>query len=162
MAQELNVKQSGKSKKTVIRMDMTPLVDLGFLLVTFFILTSAYTKPQAMKLQMPQKQANQATMHLFASGAITVFLGKDNRILYRKGLSHKLQESSFDSIGTLLAEQKRQHPDKYFVVIKATRQAKYKNLVDVLDELTVRNILKFSIDDLNAQEKAMLRSKNVQ
>jgi biopolymer transport protein ExbD len=75
-----------KAKKLSTRVDMTPMVDLGFLLITFFIFTATMNEPTAMDLNMPKdtdKEDEQTKTK--QSGALTVMLGKDNKVYYYEG-----------------------------------------------------------------------------
>lgn len=154
MAQEIEVKSKRKKKST--RIDMTPLVDLGFLLVTFFILTSTYAKPQAMQLQLPNKNTI-AKQPVFDSGTLTVLLGKDDEVFIRQGLTPKLVKSSFQALRQVFLEKQHQSKEKLFVIVKATHQAKYRNVVDVLDELKILNIHNFALVEVNLADKALLQ-----
>jgi len=77
-------KHDGKvrSKKASTRVDMTPMVDLGFLLITFFILATTLSKPSSMTLNVPDKTLKEETEPIKASNVMTVFLGKDNKAHY--------------------------------------------------------------------------------
>ena len=76
---ELNT--GGGGKKTAPRVDMTPMVDLMFLLVTFFILTTSISTPQAMDIAKPDKNEKQPEnrLELKASKTMTILLGKNNK-----------------------------------------------------------------------------------
>lgn len=81
-----------KAKKLSTRVDMTPMVDLGFLLITFFIFTATMSSPKAMDLRMP-KDVNDPNKQNEAkeSGALTIMLGKADKVYYYEG---KLDESA--------------------------------------------------------------------
>src|SRR5690606_1124562 len=75
-----------KAKKLSTRVDMTPMVDLGFLLITFFIFTASMSEPKALKLNMPKKTDDQTKeMEVSKSGMLTVLLGKDGTVFYYEG-----------------------------------------------------------------------------
>ncbi len=75
-----------KAKKLSTRVDMTPMVDLGFLLITFFIFTTTMSSPKAMNLNMPKDTKNQEELNKAKeSGALTIMLGKNNSVFYYEG-----------------------------------------------------------------------------
>src|ERR1043165_6060265 len=75
-----------KAKKLSTRVDMTPMVDLGFLLITFFIITTTMSSPKAMNLNMPKDTKNQEELNKAKeSGALTIMLGKNNSVFYYEG-----------------------------------------------------------------------------
>jgi len=80
-------KKKGRVKKMSTRVDFTPMVDLGFLLITFFMLATTLSKPQTMEVALPSKEkvkeADQTTIK--ASRAVTILLGKDNKVYYYEG-----------------------------------------------------------------------------
>src|SRR5438034_1835893 len=75
-----------KAKKLSTRIDLTPMVDLGFLLITFFIFTTTLAKPTGLKINLPKdvdKPEEQTKTK--ESGTITFLLGKDNHVFYYEG-----------------------------------------------------------------------------
>ena len=80
-------RKKGRTKKMSTRVDFTPMVDLGFLLITFFMLATTLSKPQTMEVALPSKEkvteADQTKIK--ASRAVTILLGKDNKVYYYEG-----------------------------------------------------------------------------
>lgn len=75
-----------KAKKLSTRVDMTPMVDLGFLLITFFIFTATMSSPTTMDLNMPKEtEKTEEETKVKQSGALTIMLGKDNTVFYYEG-----------------------------------------------------------------------------
>lgn len=79
--------KKGKPKKLSTRVDFTPMCDLGFLLVTFFMLSTSMNKPQTMELSMPSKDkvAEEEQTKVKASTAVTILLGKEDKVFYYFG-----------------------------------------------------------------------------
>src|SRR5512135_3331308 len=96
---ELEQKQVGKKgkkkgrKKMSTRIDLTPMVDLGFLLVTFFMLTTTFSKTQTMEINLPVKLKGEIKEEdqnaLKASKAFNIILGKDNKLFWYIGLANE-------------------------------------------------------------------------
>src|SRR5208282_5934482 len=86
-----------KSKKLSTRVDLTPMVDLGFLLITFFIFTTTVSQPTAMRIFLPkdvQKPEDQNKVKV--SAVLTIMLGKDNHVYYYEGDDPKtLKETNY-------------------------------------------------------------------
>jgi len=87
VAQEGQVKLKGKTKKMSTRVDFTPMVDLGFLLITFFMLATTLSKPQTMEIALPSKEkvTEAEQTKIKASRAVTILLAKDNKVYYYEG-----------------------------------------------------------------------------
>lgn len=106
--------KKGKPKKLSTRVDFTPMCDLGFLLITFFMLSTSMSKPQTMELSMPSKDkvAEEEQNKVKESTAITIILGKDNKVFYYFGIGTaekdpELVETTFapDGIRKMLIER---------------------------------------------------------
>ena len=74
-----------KAKKLSTRVDMTPMVDLGFLLITFFIFTATMSSPTTMDLNMPKETDKKDETKIKQSGALTIMLGKNDQVYYYEG-----------------------------------------------------------------------------
>jgi biopolymer transport protein ExbD len=159
MAQiQLQPATAGKNRnmrRPHIRIDMTPMVDLGFLLITFFIFTSSMSESKATDLYTTA--GDEATSKLGESTALTVLLTGGDSIYYYQGKweeaaqNHGLQLSSFDvskGIGNIIrSKQKALGPKsaEMMLLIKPTQRATYNNLVNVLDEVLINNVKKYAI-----------------
>lgn len=204
---EVSTENQGKkgkkkgAKKVSTRIDFTPMVDLGFLLITFFMLTTTMIKPQTMEIAMPSKEKvpDEEQTKVKASRAITIILGKDNKVFYyegtrenevdpvveatdfsSKGIRNFLIQKNYDVIVKVeeLRKEKlsKQMPDEEFekkktevmsdkkapiVIIKATNDASYKNLIDVLDEMAICNIGRYAIVDITDYDIELISKKNI-
>lgn len=151
-------------KKNAFRLDMTPMVDLAFLLLTFFMLTSTFAKPSVMELTMPAKpDKNTIGPDWPASRVMTLILGKDSRVHYFFGLNDPdarptLRTTNFSAEGLrhVLLQRQRQQPEP-FVLIKAGPDAKYRDLVDVLDEMNITDQGKYALVDFTPADEELLK-----
>lgn len=174
---EVQVKEdSGKggkvrSKKQNSRVDMTPMVDLGFLLITFFMFTTTFSKPNVMDLGLPAKpKENQKSpdTEIKLSNSITLILGKNNRIFWHQQdntslTNENLNETNFDREGIRKileqAKARAENPKIFTVIIKPTDDAVYKNFVDMLDEMAITKNDQYGVTDLKPWEKAIYKKK---
>jgi biopolymer transport protein ExbD len=139
-----------KSKKVSTKIDMTPMVDLAFLLITFFMLTTTFGKPQTMEVNMPDKTKKKDEAPVKASHAITIILGEDDKVFWFQGEEEsipkvELTDYSANGIRKVLFRKNKEIGSKFVVVIKAMQKAKYKNMVDILDEMTITNTKRYAI-----------------
>ena len=184
--------QKKRAKKGSTRIDMTPMVDLAFLLLTFFILTTTMYKPSTLQLTYPvppDEQLPQPPKKV--NNAITVFLTKKDQVLYykdafkagetqltrtdlkeiRKTLVEmnrasvdrinaltkqfnegKINEVVFDSLKNMSQKQE----DALYVIIKPDRDAKFRNVIDIVDEMDICGVGKFAVQDVIKPEELAL------
>lgn len=150
-----------KGKKLSTRVDLTPMVDLGFLLITFFIFTTTMSQPTAMKLNLPKDADEQEQNKAKESGALTLLLGKDNNIFYYEGIlasdGANFKSTNFKDIRGILLDKKRRTDEKDFVVvIKATDESTYRNVIDILDEMSINVIKRYALVDISAGETSLV------
>ncbi|MEX8547792.1 MAG: ExbD/TolR family protein [Mucilaginibacter sp.] len=156
-----------RSKKASTRVDLTAMVDLAFLLITFFMLTTTLAKPQAMDLGMPDKDdIKKDQLPVPASRTMSVLLGSKDKLEWFVGEPGKVAPN-VDNYGkngirkALLdnaARIKQQSGGKDMIVlIKPSDKSDYKNLVDMLDELKIANVQIYAIVDITAPEIESLK-----
>lgn len=153
-------RQSGKHakkkriKRIAIRIDMTPLVDVAFLLLTFFMLTTVFNKPQTMELNLPPEK--DVKVEVAESNLMTLRIMEDGNIWWGMGRSEKPTRITFGELRPLILEQNRSNP-KLITLIKIDRDGKYIYMVDVLDELNLANVTRFSLAPLSDKEKDQIK-----
>ncbi len=163
-----------RSKKQSTRVDLTAMVDLAFLLITFFMLTTTLLKPQAMDLFMPDKEKDKKEKFDFADNrTMTVLLGSGNRIEWYMGTVDKPQTPTVDNFGKdgirkVILEKKKKVIEEtkdakkgLLVLIKPSDKSNYKNLVDILDEMNISSVATFAIVDITAPEIELLKRDNI-
>lgn len=169
-------KKGGKvrSKKQSTKVDLTAMVDLAFLLITFFMLTTSLSKPLAMDIAKPDKDdKDENRLELRESQTMTILLGKNDRIAWYMGEAGKSAPTieGFSDIRASLLKNKKDVKDKtgrdIVVVVKPTTGANYKNFVDIMDEINITktNISAPAIDDdpkhLTDAERDFMKSKGI-
>jgi biopolymer transport protein ExbD len=189
-----------RAKKSSTHIDMTPMVDLAFLLLTFFIMTTTFSKPKTMEINMPVKPKDSTEQQkVKESQALTILITDKNKIVWYQGIvdPNKMPEthtadfslSSPNSIhktildlnrdvfakvqltkdslarGLLKEDEAKKHIAEYksdknglVVLIKPDEKAKYKNVVDILDEMNVCAVGRFAIVDISDPEIELLKT----
>ena len=192
--------QKKRAKKHSSRVDMTPMVDLGFLLLTFFVLTTQFSKPKTMEINMPvipkdttkrMKIEDETALTLLLSekkekiyyyygkfkpdasiikttdyskeGVRKVFRDRNKEVIEQiKQLKAKLSKREIaDTTYKRLAMTIKGDKKSVFVIVKADDKAKYKNIIDVIDELNVADIGKYALVDISPAEIAMLKTMGI-
>lgn len=167
VSQQGGGKNDGKvrSKKASTKIDMTPMVDLAFLLLTFFMLTTTFNKPQTMEITMPEKPKKEDEPPLVnEKKVVTLVLGSKDRIYWYLGVKDpKVEQTSFarDGVRKVLLDNNASI-DGMVVLIKATDQSRYKNVVDILDEMTITNVKRFAMVDITTADLNLIKDKEAQ
>lgn len=149
-----------KGKKQSTRVDLTPMVDLGFLLITFFIFTTTMAQPTSMNLNMPKDTDKvDENTKVKESGSLTLMLGKGNVIYYYYGADPAtMQTTGYKDVRKIILEKKRKTPaEDLFLIIKPDKDATYKNAVDILDEMNINDISRYAMVDPSPQEYDMIQ-----
>lgn len=137
MAQLNSSPRKGKGKRHAIHMDMTPMVDLAFLLLTFFILTVTLNHAYILKIEKTVDEDNAPAPPVKAERVITVILGAKDKVYWYHGVQDPLLERTDfkeNGIRKVLLEKNKQIPNMVLLV-KPSAASRYKNLVDILDEI---------------------------
>jgi len=167
-----------RSKKQNSKVDLTAMVDLAFLLITFFMLTTSLSKPQSMDLSLPDKDPNEKDnkdTKVDENRTMTVMLGADNKIVYYMGLlaTPKVAPADItygkDGIRKELLKQKKnvlaysaalgKPKNGIIVIIKPTKKSNYRNLVDILDEMAISGVDTYAIVPEFSPEETKLIDK---
>lgn len=149
-----------RSNKKSTRVDLTPMVDLGFLLITFFIFTTTLSSQMALDLNMPH---DGNSMPVKNSGALTILLGKDDNVYYYEGNllpnASNFKASSFKNIRQVLIAKKKMVAAKdMFVIIKPSDGSNYRNVVDILDEMDINVIKRYTLDNITNEENKLVET----
>jgi biopolymer transport protein ExbD len=192
-----------RAKKSSTHIDMTPMVDLAFLLLTFFMLTTTFSKPKTMDITMPVKEKDPNTeTKVPASQTLSILLTEKDRIIWYMGVDDPTQPpqtniadfslNGVNSIHKILLEKNqlvynqvqavkdsvtrgliknesdiiKQHISAVkaaekkglIVLIKPDDKSKYKNLVDILDEMLVCNVARYAIVDVSENELDLIKN----
>lgn len=173
--------RKGSRRRQSTRVDLTPMVDLGFLLITFFMLTTALAKPQIMPVLMPEKDFPLSDPSLRKeSQVLTLILGGADKVYCYEGISSPELDStnySADGLRRVILDKKyrvdsqwgrderptpgqsrvTQPVSKLTVLIKPTADATYKNVVDAFDEMKICGVAYYVLLDVSPQELDFIR-----
>lgn len=188
---ELNTGDSGKgkggkvrSKKSNAKVDLTAMVDLAFLLITFFMLTTSLSKPQSMDLGLPDKEKNpkdKTDIKVDQKRTMTIILGDNDKIKWFHGLLETPEPGGAPTDAVYgrngirkeilkrvksVNEYAKTRPtykdgDGLIVIIKPTKKSTYRNLVDVLDEMAICKVPTYAIvNDITPEEQKLVDEMN--
>jgi biopolymer transport protein ExbD len=193
-----------RAKKSSTHIDMTPMVDLAFLLLTFFIMTTTFSKPKTMDITMPVKDKieDKDRTKVPASQTMSIILSENDKIIWYMGMDSAsvppqtniadFSQNGPKSIHKVLLERNKLVADQVrlvedsvkrglipdndeeikkhkawvkaaekkglIVLIKPDSLSRYKNLVDILDEMLITNVARYAIVDLSESEKELIKN----
>jgi len=168
-----------RSKKQNSKVDLTAMVDLAFLLITFFMLTTSLSKPQSMDLSLPNKDEDDKPVvdtKVDENRTMTVILGENNKLTYYMGLlatpiaGPKDLPYGKDGIRKELLKRKKsvleysaakgKPKNGIIVIIKPTKKSNYRNLVDILDEMAITGVETYAIvPEFTPEENKLIDKK---
>lgn len=193
-----------RPKKGVAHIDMTPMVDLMCLLITFFMLTTAFSKPKVMEITMPEKDTEtkpESQVKIPADRTYNILLAGNDQVYWYNGVIEKdkpiptLVKASFDdksaiwirkmllaknktvfkqvaelkekvttgelkmadsTLNRKIKEIKKSDKKAPIFLIKANDKVKYKNMVDIIDEMAICNIGSYAVVDMEDNEQLLI------
>lgn len=169
-----------KGGKPTPRVDMTPMVDLGFLLITFFMFTTTMNKPKAMEIQMPFKDENlkrEDQNKIKNSVALSILLSDKHRVYYYEGIGDNPNEppavkvTTFKDDGgirdviinkkkevqSLINQGVLKVSDNMVVLIKADYNSTTDDLINILDEMTINAVPVYAVVDISPVDKQYIK-----
>ena len=157
-------------KRLQPRVDLTAMVDLAFLLITFFMLTTSLNNPAAMDLAIPDKSDPDSATEFADNRTVTILIGHDNRLMWYWGLLEDPIEGPAATmagkagIRKVLMDMKDKvshrtgnDEEGMMVIIRPGENSTYGNLVDVLDEMAILNVRQYMIGDISGEERELLK-----
>lgn len=161
-----------RSKKASTRVDLTAMVDLAFLLITFFMLTTTLAKKKEMDMVVPDNSIPQSNLPIAASRSMTILLGSHNKVEWYMGEAGKSAPTvdgyGKDGLRKALIENGKQvlashaAPNNFMiVVVKPSDKSTYENFVTTLDELSITGIQSYGIVKITQPEIDELKKQGL-
>lgn len=154
--------------KKLVSVDLTPMVDLGFLLITFFIFTTTMSKASAMNMNVPDDRDSSVTDPICKSCVLTFVAGENDQLLYYEGddVNAIYNTTSYapSGIRQLIQNKKirvfnTRGVDEMKLIIKLSQNSSFKNMVDLIDEANISCVKRYYLADLNETDKKMISIK---
>jgi biopolymer transport protein ExbD len=147
-----------RAKRMSTRIDMTPMVDLAFLLLTFFILTTTLQKPYLIPLQKPDQTTVGNPPPVSARRVLTFILDEQNEIYWYTGLKDpKLNATDYSPKGirNILIQKKREIKN-LIVLVKPSEKSRYQNLINIIDEMEILKV-RYHMVKITPIDKALVK-----
>jgi biopolymer transport protein ExbD len=140
-------------KRVGIAIDMTPMVDIAFLLLIFFMVTTVFRLPQAMEINLPPKEAE---VQVAESNVMMLYVHGDGQMVFRVGNDGPLEPVEFGQLRPMIKDMLTQN-DKLITLVKFDRETPYHWMVDVIDEFILGKITRYSFDAMTPEELAEVK-----
>ena len=165
---QINSKRNGRNH-AIPRIDLTPMVDLGFLLITFFMMTTTMHEPKRMDIQMPFTPAPKGATAYYESSAITLLPAKGHKVFFYEGkfdalVKLRMVGNQTDLRNVLIKKQRslltRKNPDERHlqVLIKSHATATVQDIISLFDEMDLLKVKNFAMVDIYPSENEMVNS----
>jgi biopolymer transport protein ExbD len=149
-----------RSKKSNSKVDLTAMVDLAFLLITFFMLTTTLSKPQSMNLGLPDKDPDKdknKDVKVDENRTMTILLGDNNKLVRYVGLLATPVAGGAPKDFAYVLQYTGNKDKGMIVIIKPSKKSNYRNLVDILDEMAIVNVPTYAIvNEFTPEESKLL------
>ena len=171
---DLNIAPRGNRRKVAApRIDLTPMVDLGFLLITFFIFTTTLAQEKALTVNMPSSEITSSPATIPEESTLTLIPARGHKVYHYEGLLtdpehlgvcqvHETDDAvqkKKNKVGTLPASFSAE-AHKLHVLIKPTKDCKYEDVVYLLDLMLIENVPYYVLMDITAEEQGLLSRMN--
>jgi biopolymer transport protein ExbD len=141
----------GKGKRRVgIRIDMTPLVDVAFLLLIFFMVTTVFRTPQALEINLPPK--DNPPIPIAKSNILTIYALPGDRYKWQMA-DNPSYEVRWEGLENVLKTERDKNPNRIVVVIKIHPEARFHAMVDIIDELDSQKLTRFALAPMTDADK---------
>jgi biopolymer transport protein ExbD len=145
-------KKHKKKRRLRIRIDMTPMVDVAFLLLTFFMLTTYFSKPQTMELNLPKDEKG---VEVAESNLLTLRVAPDGVVFWNMG-TEPANRIEMKELRKFLKDKNKENP-KLITLLKIDRDGKYEYLVKAMDEVALAKVERFSLAQMNEYDKRQIQ-----
>lgn len=144
-----------KSKKLSTRVDLTPMVDLGFLLITFFIFSTSMSEPKSLRLNLPDDTSTPQPITAARSATLQLVLDANDQVWYYHGnAADEMQKTSYgNELRRIIVEKKKfvdrifKKKDEMVLIIKPTKGSSVKNIVGIMDEVLINDLKRYVITE---------------
>lgn len=140
---------SHKKHRVGIRIDMTPFVDIAFLLLIFFMTTTVFRTPQALEINLPPDE--DVKIEVAQSKVLSVYVQSEERVFWRRGTEDPWARTSINDLGEIFEPYRANK--EIIVLVKIDREAKFDNMVKAIDHLDLAALTRFSLATMTPEDK---------